>query len=52
MEHVFPDACKAWQKYPMKQLFETPVNKQVSSVCIYARPIVEKMSVCYTFMYM
>eukprot|EP00892_Ulva_mutabilis_P010500 jgi/Ulvmu1/7822/UM004_0051.1 len=31
MEHVFPDACKSWQKFPMKQLFETQVTKQVAS---------------------
>lgn len=46
MEHVFPDACKSWQKYPMKQLFETPVNKQVSNVCIHARPSGEIVSKC------
>lgn len=38
MEHVFPDVCKAWQKYPMKQLFETPINKQVSNACPYTFP--------------
>lgn len=38
MEHVFPDACKSWQKYPMKQLFETPVRKQVSPVRSSAQP--------------